>query len=87
MNDWMANIPDNFRICDINLPGTHDSCSKKVQFSYFSKCQNLSVFEQLNIGVRFIDIRVEKTGDKLKTVHGISDCYKPGERKNNLISW
>ncbi|MBO5066456.1 MAG: phosphatidylinositol-specific phospholipase C domain-containing protein [Clostridia bacterium] len=85
MNDWMQNIPDSFMICDINLPGTHDSCSKKVQFSYFSKCQCMSIFEQLNIGVRFIDVRVEKTGNRLKTVHGIADCYKPGERKNNLM--
>ena len=85
MNSWMKSIPDNFLICDINLPGTHDSCSKKVQFSYFSKCQSLSIFEQLNIGIRFIDVRVEKTGNKLKTVHGIADCYKPGERKASLM--
>ena len=85
MNDWMNSIPDDFLISDINLPGTHDSCSKKVQFSYFSKCQNMSIYEQLNIGVRFIDVRVEKDGNRLKTVHGIADCYKPGEKKANLM--
>ena len=85
MNSWMKNIPDDFLLSDINLPGSHDSCSKKVQFSYFSKCHDLSIFEQLNIGIRFLDVRLEKTGDKLKTVHGIANCYKPAKEKEILL--
>ncbi len=85
MNDWMKNIPDDFLLSEINLPGSHDSCTKKVKFSYFSKCQDLSVFEQLNIGIRFLDIRLEKTGNKLKTVHSFADCYKSPKGKENLL--
>lgn len=85
MNSWMKNIPDDFLLSEINLPGSHDSCSKKVQFSYFSKCHDLSIFEQLNIGVRFLDIRLEKTGNKLKTVHGIADCYNSAKGKEPLL--
>ena len=84
MNDWMKNIPDNFLLYDINLPGSHDSCAKKVRFSYFSKCHDLSIYEQLNIGIRFLDIRLEKDGNKLKTVHGFAQCYKEGKGKNPL---
>ena len=84
INDWMKNIPDDYLICDINLPGSHDSCTKKVQFNYFSKCHKLSIYEQLNAGIRFLDVRVEKTGNKLRAVHGIAKCYKPGSGKKPL---
>ena len=85
MKDWMKNIPDDFLLSEINLPGSHDSCSEKVKFSYFSKCHDLSIFEQLNIGIRFLDIRLEKVGNKLKTVHGMADCYKPSKEKESLF--
>lgn len=77
MNNWMKNIGDNLKISEINLPGTHNSCTKKVQFGILSKCHNLTITEQLNIGVRFLDVRVEVFHNKLKTVHSITDCYNP----------
>lgn len=85
MNNWMKNIPDNFMLSDINIPGSHNSCSKKVQFSYFSKCQDLTISQQLDIGIRFLDVRLEKYNQKLKTVHGIADCYVPLRKKENLL--
>ncbi len=85
MNNWMKALPDDIKISEINLPGTHNSCTKKVQFSYLSKCQDLSIIEQLKIGVRFLDIRVEKSENKLKTVHSIADCYTPHGKKEKLL--
>ncbi len=85
MKKWMKNLADDIKISEINIPGTHNSCTKKVQFSYLSKCHNLSIYEQLNIGVRYLDIRVEKCGDKLKTVHSIADCYTPHGKKKKLL--
>ncbi len=85
MKNWMRNLSDNIKISEINLPGTHNSCTKKVQFSYLSKCHNLSIYEQLNIGVRYLDIRVEMNADKLKTVHSIADCYTPHGKKKKLL--
>ena len=81
MNSWMKSIPDDFVLSEINLPGTHDSATKKVDFSYFSKCQNTTISEQLNMGARFIDIRVKKTGDKLILVHGSAKCRNPASDK------
>ncbi len=81
----MKNVPDEFLLSEINIPGSHNSCARNVQFSYFSKCQDLSVFEQLNIGIRFLDIRVEKVNHSLKTIHGIADCYKHSKGKENLF--
>lgn len=77
MNNWMEKIGDSVKISEINLPGTHNSCTKKVQFGILSKCHDLTISEQLNIGVRFLDVRVQACGKKLKTVHSITDCYKP----------
>ena len=85
LNNWMKNLADEITISEINLPGTHNSCTKKVQFSYLSKCHDLSIYEQLNIGVRYLDIRVEIYGDKLKTVHSITDCYTTHGKKKKLL--
>lgn len=85
MKDWMKNIPDETLISEINIPGTHDSAAQFVQFSYFSKCQESSIWEQLNNGIRFLDLRVEKTGDILRLVHARAKCYKTAEKKEPLL--
>ncbi len=84
MNKWMKNISDCLLISHINLPGTHDSCAYRVQFPLLSKCQNATIAEQLNAGIRFLDIRVEKDGEKLKLVHDIADCKNPKNKSEKL---
>ncbi len=76
MNDWMRDLPDDVNICDITLPGTHNSCARNVDFKYFTKCQNMRIYEQLQAGIRLLDIRIELDGDTIKTVHSIIDCRK-----------
>ncbi len=80
----MTSLPDNTRISEINLPGTHDSCAFRVQFPLLSKCQNKTIKEQLNSGIRFLDIRVEKIREKLKLVHDIADCKNPEKPREKL---
>lgn len=72
--DWMANLDDSLKISEINLPGTHDSGTKNVTASSNAQCQDKSITEQLNIGVRFLDVRLEDEGEKLRLVHGTADC-------------
>lgn len=84
MKHWMKLLQDNLSISQINLPGTHDSCAYQVQFPLISKCQNKTITEQLNSGVRFLDIRVEKDVEKLKIVHDIADCKNPENKKVKL---
>lgn len=84
MRNWMKSLPDTTNIAQINIPGTHDSCAFCVQFPLLSKCQNMSIPQQLNAGIRFIDIRVEGTKDKLKLVHDIADCKKPDNKRESL---
>ncbi len=84
--DWMSNLEDNLKISQINLPGTHDSGTKKVKFLLSdiasAQCQDTTITEQLNNGIRFLDIRLEDDGDKLRLVHGTADCKS--ENGSNL---
>ena len=84
LKNWMKQLSDNINITEINIPGTHDSCTCKVQYAFIAKCQSKTIKEQLNSGIRFLDIRVEKDGSRLKLVHDIADCKSPAKRKQKL---
>lgn len=74
MNFNMKNFGDLTPVSEINLAGTHNTCTKNVFLKYVTKCHDLTVKEQLELGIRYLDIRVEKCGEKLKTVHSVIDC-------------
>lgn len=80
----MKNIPNDTLISEINIPGTHDSGAEYVDYRFFSRCQNANIEAQLNMGVRFLDIRLEKKGDALLVVHGFAKCYKDKKKKERL---
>jgi len=61
---WMASVPDNWLISQLTIPGTHDSASLYNGASLgFAKTQDLNLEEQLNLGVRYFDIRLNKDLD------------------------
>ncbi|MBR3294631.1 MAG: phosphatidylinositol-specific phospholipase C domain-containing protein [Oscillospiraceae bacterium] len=72
--DWMSRLNDSLLLSEINLPGTHDSATQYVQLAWFSKCQALSIREQLEAGVRYLDIRLGADGERLKLMHGFTNC-------------
>lgn len=75
--DWMSRLPDELLLSEIILPGTHDSATKYVQLAWFSKCQALSIAEQLNAGCRYLDIRLgdaEKGSNFPRLTHGFTNC-------------
>ncbi len=76
--DWMAKLDDGRMLSEVVLPGTHDSATKNVQLAYFSKCQALTVGEQLEAGFRYLDIRLGADGEKLKLMHGFTNCITSG---------
>lgn len=75
LNNWMKNIDDSKNLFTLSIPGTHDSVTKYVQFSYITQCQDKSIFDQLNLGIRALDIRVKSDGKKLAMVHSIAKAY------------
>ncbi len=73
-NSWMKNLNGGLPITEINLPGTHDSCSFNAGFGFISNCQEKTIYEQLQAGIRFLDVRVEKKKDRLIAVHAVVNC-------------
>lgn len=71
----MKNISDNTEVLSLNMAGTHDSVTKYVQLSHFAKCQNKSIYAQLCIGIRGLDLRVKANGERLGMVHGIAKAF------------
>lgn len=72
LTNWMSTIDNNTHIQDMNIPGTHDSLTWMVNgiSSPFTKTQDLSLFDQLNSGVRFIDLRIGMQNNQIMFFHG-----------------
>nr|WP_174505546.1 phosphatidylinositol-specific phospholipase C domain-containing protein [Acinetobacter sp. Marseille-Q1620] len=70
---WMQYIPDNTLLNQINIPGTHQSATYKIK-SLGEKCQELSVYGQLNDGIRALDIHLQQRDEYLKLYHGVIPC-------------
>lgn len=56
---WLKYINDNRSITELSIPGTHDAMTALCDSAYY-KTQHLSLIEQLNIGVRFFDLRITR---------------------------
>lgn len=72
-SDWMAALDDSAALNSITLPGTHDSGALHSIAEISGKCQSLAIREQLEIGVRFLDIRLQLVDNELKVVHSFVD--------------
>jgi hypothetical protein len=61
-SDWCAQISDNTRINQLAIPGTHDAAAWTHDWDEVSTpgtwAQRQSITEQLNLGVRVLDLRV-----------------------------
>lgn len=86
MKNWMKTIPDDVKITGINMPGTHDSACRYVDFGFISQTQTLSVTEQLRAGVRYFDFRFKLVGDKLLANHSICYCRKKKGFRNQILT-
>jgi 1-phosphatidylinositol phosphodiesterase len=85
MNNWMKNIPDDYLLSNINLVGTHNSCAQFINFKFISKCQNKNIFDQLKMGIRFLDIRFNFDGNNLLINHSFLKCKSSRNKKENLL--
>ena len=70
---WMDNLKDETQIYNLSIPGTHNSGALYSYIDLSGKCQDLSIKSQLNIGVRFLDIRLKNTKYGLQVVHSFVD--------------
>ena len=80
LRNWMSEIDDGKKLFALNIPGTHDCVTQYVQLPHFARCQNRNIYEQLNIGVRALDIRVKPKGDRLVMIHAFTKAFNNPNR-------
>lgn len=73
--EWMSNIANTTSLRDISMPGSHDTAALHSIADLAGQCQSLSILDQLNLGVRFLDIRLKLDHNNLKAVHGFVDQH------------
>ncbi len=77
---WMSALQDNISIKDITIPGTHDSGTKDIGSEWdqpkekalrpWAITQTTSITEQLNNGIRLLDLRLSYKDGEIKIYHG-----------------
>ena len=70
---WMSSVKDDMKLIDMSIPGSHDSGATHSIFDVAGKCQELNVKQQLNIGTRFFDLRLQLVNDDFRIIHGPVD--------------
>ena len=83
-NTWMKLIPDSTKLCQLLIPGTHNSGSYGTLFG-IGQTQDWSIKEQLENGIRFLDVRLaENTSpNDFEVIHGF---LKLGSFKKFIMS-
>ena len=82
-SQWMKGLADSRLVADLSLPGSHDGCTADGWFykdlgkiaEVSAKTQDLTIKEQLKVGMRVFDLRPERMHDGanyvLRCSHGI----------------
>lgn len=85
--DWMSHLSDNYRIFDLSLYGTHNAAATSSVVP-FVVCQTSTITEQLDNGIRLLDIRVRRVNDVIALHHGpiFLGGYLP-EVLTNIVMW
>ena len=68
---WMAAQPDELSLAALTLPGTHDTMALYEPIAGTAKAQTLSLADQYEAGVRYVDIRCVDVQDVFQIYHGI----------------
>jgi hypothetical protein len=67
---WMRHISDDASVMALSIPGTHNSCCVHGLLG-LGKTQELDLPDQLNAGIRFLDIRFTHYQDNLCVHHDV----------------
>ncbi len=72
-SNWLQAIEDSRSIGKLNLPGTHDSAAINTTISTPYACHRFSITDQLNGGVRLLDVRLKVL--KSSGVYSFVTCH------------
>ena len=97
LTDWMAKIPDEALLTEINMPATHDSGTTHMNWGVsrpLASCQSWSIKEQLQHGIRVLDIRVAGLKDqadmtqwwKMEITHDVWRCAKGSSSTSPVLT-
>ena len=64
---WMARVPDDRKLSQLSLPGTHESCTAFI--TPIASAQAWSLQTQLEHGIRYVDIRCRHIDDGFAIHH------------------
>lgn len=72
--DWMITLADYRRLSELSIPGTHDTMAYgQLPVSSIVQTQTMSLEQQLQSGIRYLDIRLAHKGDYFQLHHGSVD--------------
>lgn len=74
-NNWMSAIDDAAPICEVSIPGSHESCARYGGSS--AHCQWRSVIDQLSRGIRFLDVRCDVVAPKGEAGSPVDEAGDP----------
>jgi 1-phosphatidylinositol phosphodiesterase len=66
---WMSRLPGSTKVCDMFLPGTHNSGA--FFGGDLAQCQGWSMGKQLSSGIRCFDVSLRKSGTDLYVQRGL----------------
>lgn len=73
--DWMDKVNGSLKLSQITIPGTHDTGADKHTSPLgfidgpFAICQDYDIYDQLRLGVRWLDIRLAYENGDLRVHH------------------
>ena len=70
--DWMKKIPDDVRLEQLSMLGTHDTMAL-FGLTEHAICQRMTLKDQLESGIRALDIRCKLKDNDFKIYHGSHD--------------
>jgi hypothetical protein len=75
---WTGRLAGTLQLHQVTMPGTHDSGT--FGMGAYNCCQDMTILEQLYVGVRYFDIRVSTKSAALQVVHaGYATYYTLAE--------
>ncbi|TBO40602.1 phosphatidylinositol-specific phospholipase C [Pedobacter kyonggii] len=67
---WMSGLSNTTPVSRLSIPGTHDSGAMFEPVVNTAKCQNIGIGAQLDLGVRYLDIRCRHIDNAFAIHHG-----------------
>lgn len=68
--NWMARLPNTQCLSQTSIPGTHDTMARASDIAH-AWCQAWSLNDQMDVGIRFFDIRCRHFRNGLPIHHGL----------------